>query len=281
MTDFNEFVPKVHFELIPIDELVCDQEYQRTLSAAHIQRIVDNFDVYQINPVKVSRRDGLNRVFNGQHTIEAVAKKSGSRKTPVWCMIYDDLTYEEEAYIFATQQKYNKPLLPYEIFTAGVEAGKSDELIIRDLVKAYGLVIQGTKKPGGICAVSTLVFIYQNYGFHVLDRTLRLAIGTWEGDPISLSAAILRGIALLVVSYGENLKDETFKEKIGAFSARDISRTAKERRRGTLGFAETMLDEYNNRKKNGLQRTKLLETMSEIRKNGYVNLYEAGNTDDG
>jgi hypothetical protein len=192
-------------------------------------------------------------------------------------MIYDDLTYEEEAYIFATQQKYNKPLLPYEIFVAGVDAGKSDELIIRDLVKAYGLVVRGSKKPGGICAVSTLLFIYQNFGFHVLDRTLRLIIGTWEGDLISLSAAILRGVALLVVAYGENLKDEVFKEKIGAFTARDISRTAKERRRGMFGYAETMLDEYNNKRKNGLQRTRLLETMSEIRKNGYVNLHEDRN----
>ena len=276
MTDFSEFVPKVHFEMIPIEELVCDQEYQRTLSAAHIKRIVDNFDVYQINPVKVSRREGLNRVFNGQHTIESVAKKSGSGKTPVWCMIYDDLTYEEEAYIFATQQKYNKPLLPYEIFVAGVEAGKGDELIIRDLVKAYGLVIQGSKKPGGICAVSTLLFIYQNYGFHVLDRTLRLAIGTWEGDPISLSAAMLRGIALLVVAYGDNMKDEVFKEKVGAFTARDISRTAKERRQGTIGFSEAMLDVYNNKRKSTLQLKRLRDTASEIRKNGYVNLHEDG-----
>lgn len=83
-----------------------------------------------------------------------------------------------------------------------------------------------------------------------------------------------------MVSYSDNLKDELFKEKIGAFTARDISRTAKERRRGTLGFAETMLYKYNNRKKNGLQRTKLFETMSEIRKNGYVNLHEDRNGND-
>lgn len=275
--DFNEFVPKVHFELIPIDELVCDQEYQRALSAAHIKRIVDNFDVYQINPVKISRREGLNRVFNGQHTIESVANKSGSRKTPVWCMIYDDLTYEEEAYIFANQQKYNRALLPYEIYVANLEAGNGDELMIRDLVKAYGLVVRGTKKPGGICAVSTLLFIYKNFGFPVLDRTMRLVIGTWEGDPVSLSAAILRGVAFLVVAYGDALKDETFKEKIGEFTARDISRNAKERRRGTIGFAETMLDEYNSKRKNGLQWTKLRDLMSEIRKNGYVNLNDGGN----
>ena len=32
--------------------------------------------------------------------------------------IYDDLEYEHEADIFANQQKYVKPLLPYEIIIA-------------------------------------------------------------------------------------------------------------------------------------------------------------------
>lgn len=71
---------------------------------------------YQINPVKVSRRDGVNYVFNGQHTIEIVALVSGSRDTPVWCMIYEELVYEHEADIFANQQKFVKPLSPYEVF---------------------------------------------------------------------------------------------------------------------------------------------------------------------
>lgn len=55
-------------------------------------------------PVKVSRRDGINYVFNGQHTIEIVALVSGSRDTPVWCMIYDELCYEHEADIFASDE---------------------------------------------------------------------------------------------------------------------------------------------------------------------------------
>ena len=55
-------------------------------------------------------------MFNGQHTIEIVALVSGSRETPVWCMVYDDLVYTQEADIFANQMKYVKSLLPYEIF---------------------------------------------------------------------------------------------------------------------------------------------------------------------
>lgn len=106
------------------------KRYQRDLSEAYIRRAVENFDLYQINPVKVSRRDGLNYVINGQHTIEIVTRKSESRETPVWCMIYDDLEYTHEADIFANQQKYVKPLTPYDIFAANIEAGNEEQLTI-------------------------------------------------------------------------------------------------------------------------------------------------------
>ena len=120
MDDLSIYVPNVHFEQIPIKNLVSDQEYQRNLSVKHVRKAAENFDLYQINPVKVSRRNGINYVFNGQHTIEIVAMVSGSRDTPVWCMIYDDLEYSHEADIFANQMKYVKPLLPYEIFIANL-----------------------------------------------------------------------------------------------------------------------------------------------------------------
>ena len=38
MTDYSAFVPDVHFEKIPIKNLVSNQTYQRNLSIAHIDR---------------------------------------------------------------------------------------------------------------------------------------------------------------------------------------------------------------------------------------------------
>ncbi len=249
MDSFSNYVPNVHFEKIPIRNLVSNQEYQRNLSQAHIARAAANFDLYQINPVKVSRRDGINYVFNGQHTIEIVALVSGSRDTPVWCMIYDDLCYEHEADIFANQQKFVKPLSPYEVFIANIEAGNDQQLIIRDLVESYGLKIGYSKSAGEICAISTLESIFSKYGYHVLDHVLRLCIATWEGEDNSFSANILNAIAKLITTYGETLNDETFKEKLSAISIKQLIRTAKERRPGMLGVAEVMIIEYNGRKK--------------------------------
>ena len=199
----------------------------------------------------------MNYVFNGQHTIEIVAAVSGSRDCPVWCMIYDNLDYKNEADIFANQMKHVRALRPYEIFVANIEAGNEQQLIIKRLVESYSLTIAPYKGYGIICAVATLERIYAKYGYHVLDRTLRLCVGTWEGDIDSLGANILNAVARMVVAYGDQLKDETFKEKVGAVSVRQLSRTAKERGGGSLSYAEAMLVAYNRKCKYTLTWAKL------------------------
>lgn len=197
-----------------------------------------------------------------------MALASGSRDTPVWCMIYEDLCYEHEADIFANQMKFVKQLLPYEVFSANIEAGNSDQLIIRDLVESYGLRISGKTGPGLICAVSTVEQIYKRYGYHVLDRVLRLTIGTWEGEDRSFSANILNALTKLVIVYGDTLIDDVFKEKLGAISIKQLTRLGKERGHGSLGYAETMVLEYNGKKKNSpykLAMNKLYAKESMIR----------------
>lgn len=257
MENFENFMPKVHFEQIPIKNLVSNQEYQRDLSEQHVKRTVENFDPYQVNPVKVSRRNGINYVFNGQHTIEIIATISESRETPVWCMIYDDLVYEHEADIFANQQKYVKPLTPYDIFVANIEAGNEEQLTIKSIVESYNMFLSPKKVPGGICAITALECIFEKFGYHVLDDTLRLCIATWEGDVNSFSGNILKGIAKLLVAYKEELDKNAFKEKLGKCSIKEITRSATERGNGSLGYAEALLTIYNKRMRNPLHYGKL------------------------
>lgn len=247
--DFGNYIPNVHFELIPIKMLVSNQTYQRPISNAHVGRTALNFNVYQINPVKVSRRDGTNYVFDGQHTIETVAIASGSRETPVWCMIYDDLGYEQEADIFANQKKHTRPLKSIEIFNANIEAENDIQMTIKSIVESYSLTISSRKIPGHITAVSALEYIFTKYGYQALDRTLFLIVSTWEGEVESLGCNMLKGVAKLVVAYGDNLNDEQFVARLSKVSVREIIRTARDRHAGTQGYAEAMLLQYNKRLK--------------------------------
>ena len=251
--ELNEYVPNVHFELVPIKDLVSNQDYQRNLSWLHVKKAAENFDLNQVNPIKISRRDGVNYVFNGQHTAEIIAMVSGSRDTPVWCMIYDDLDYEAEADIFANQMKNVKQLLPYEIFIANCEAGNDKTLMIKGLVESYNLhLTSGGSIPGSICAVGALERIYDKYGYNMLDHVLRLIIVTWEGEPKSFSGNMLNGVARFLYAFQGKVQDKVFKEKLGEVSIKELSKIAKERRAGSLGYAEAMLIFYNKRMKNPL-----------------------------
>lgn len=181
-------------------------------------------------------------------------------------MIYDDLEYMQEADIFANQMKYTKPLLPYEIFMANIEAGNDKQLIIKDLVESYDLEITSNASPGGICAVSALESIYDKYGFQCLDRVLRLCVGTWEGAPLSFSANMLKGISRVINAYGDTVKDDLFKERLSRVSIKELTRTAKDRRAGSLGYAEAIVTFYNKRSRFGLSMEKLYSHKSKKNK---------------
>ena len=159
------------------------------------------------------------------------------------------LTIEEEAHIFADQQKHVKSLSSYETFKAHIEADDPKQKMIEAIVRSYGLSVTSTKARNGISAVSTLERIYDKYGQAVLDRTLRLAAATWEGEDNSFSGSILMGIARIVVAYGDSIRDDVFKDHVGRVSVKAIIRAAKERRPGALGYAEAMILEYNKKSK--------------------------------
>jgi len=86
-----------------------------------------------------------------------------------------------------------------------------------------------------------------------MERLLRIIIATWEGEEKSFSGNMMNGVARLIWAYGDSLNDEIFKNKLSQISVREIIRTAKERRAGSLGYAEAMLNAYNRRLKAGLK----------------------------
>ena len=63
---------------------------------------------------------------------------------------------------------------------------------------------------------------------------------------------MLNGVARLAAAYGDLLKDDIFKEKVGSCSIKEIGRTARERQVGSLGYAETFLIQYNKKMKHPL-----------------------------
>ena len=64
-------------------------------------------------------------------------------------------------------------------------------------------------------------------------------------------------LARFLNAYGDAVKDDIFKEKLGRISIKELARTAKDRRSGSLGFAEAILIGYNKKCRNPLPWDKL------------------------
>ena len=62
---------------------------------------------------------------------------------------------------------------------------------------------------------------------------------------MSFSSNMLNAVARLDNAFGDKMSDTTFKERVGRVSVREIGRQARERRGGSLGFAEAILIAYN------------------------------------
>ena len=70
-----------------------------------------------------------------------------------------------------------------------------------------------------------------------------------EGESESLLSGMLKGVAIFIVAFGDQIHDELFKEKLGIVSPKEIIRTAKERLSGSKGFAEAIYIYYTKKMK--------------------------------
>ena len=75
-----------------------------------------------------------------------------------------------------------------------------------------------------------------------------------------MAANMLKGIAKLIVAYGSALKLDQFVERLSRVSAKEITRSAKERQNGSMGFAEALLQIYNKRTKYPLSFSPLFKS---------------------
>lgn len=87
---------------------------------------------------------------------------------------------------------------------------------------------------------------YQRHGLHTPDRQYHQ-----------------RDRTLLVTAGGDSLRDDLFQEKAGKASSREISRSAWERKMGSMDYAEVMLSFYNKKARCPLRWAQLHELQSQ------------------
>ena len=129
---------------IPVSLLKLDESYQRILSA-NVKKLMAEWDESKCTFLLVSYRDDVFYVVDGQHRL-AVAKGKGIVDLP--CIILTGLTREQEALVFARQNRNVTKLNPFDTYKANIACGNKEipevftDMEISRICKKYNIEVK-------------------------------------------------------------------------------------------------------------------------------------------
>lgn len=184
-------------ERVPVASIKVDT-YQGDLIPARVRRIVSKFDASIFQPITISiRADGEMYVMDGKHRL-AGAKALGHEM--ILCIIYEGLSYTDEARFFAeTQRSTNRRLLgARELFFARLEYEETQAVAIRSVLDRHGFHVsrQGTDSPRGINAVAALDQAYKILGVDGLDEVIQIISSAWPENHDAVHNHAIAGMAV-------------------------------------------------------------------------------------
>lgn len=191
--------------------------YQRPINPSKVKRIINDFRMEQVNPLKVGlREDGSYYIIDGQHTYMAITQLFGEN-VDISCIIvecqskdYKNLTDEQrEARVFAHQHDNTKGLSVNEKFKAAYIGGEKYAIDILHICETNEFTLNykdgQSAEDNIIVCTNTLVNLYNkdNTG-ELLEKTLRVIREAYNGSSVSLQSQFIRTIGQFIHKYEDN-----------------------------------------------------------------------------
>ena len=245
--------------MISTSKLHSGQAYQRPIKEKVVDNLVRFWDDRLLDPIAVSFREGKYFVVDGQHRISAMRRMNGGSDILVPCKVYSGLTYEQEAELYYKLDQAKAHLSMAQSTKALLESDTDKTYTeMKRLIEGAGFRWALEKSSGAavneILATRAIFHSYQSLGGESFSRMLSLLSDTWQGDPASLSAMMISGMTLFISTYGDQLSDQTFTQRLGTVDPRLILRRAKSdisTTRNDLRCARALLEKYNGGKRGG------------------------------
>ena len=191
-----------------------DRGYQRDIRDRKVKGLKANWDWRKFDPLSVSRRiDGPRKgelfVWDGQHRYLA-ASELFSEYQELPCYI-NDLTYQQEAELFARQHENESAVGGNSRFNALLQAGDPEATDVVRIVQDTGFRVnlrqysthKGTE-GNAIQAMAALLRLYQTLGPDELRVTLHVISRSWPvGVPERINARIIGGVAHFIHHFPE------------------------------------------------------------------------------
>jgi hypothetical protein len=228
-------------ELIPIQMLMVDHDYQRPVAWQFVRKMAATYDESLVGTIDVARRAPSRfAILDGQLRYEAT--RLVGKKT-IWASVYSGLDLQSEARFFLHKNKDRKAIHPYYTFKARVTAGDEDAVEAERIVTEHGyrlaLGVQkaDTSSEKNIQAVAAVEEAFKRKrpdGTPALIPTLDTMRAVTLGRPQGNSALIIRGLAMVYEKADNGQVDpELMKQALAELGpelvlgrARDLSRSS-------------------------------------------------------
>lgn len=200
---------------VPLGKMIVSDQGQRARNDARVDHLLNEFDLDQIGYPIVSERGGNFYIIDGQHRIEALKRFIGKgwETQKIACAVYLELSEQQEAEKFLSHNDTLRVSM-HDKFKVGVTAGREKETAVKKIVEQQGMRVTAYGTSGGICAVGTLMKIYNRAGGQVLGTAIRIIRDAF-GDS-GFEAKVLDGMAHMVKRYNGQLDEQLAKTKLGA-----------------------------------------------------------------
>jgi hypothetical protein len=199
-----------HLEWLIVKDLRIDPRYQRDLSPLYVRRIVREFDPDAFGVIIVSERSDRHAyIVDGQHRIAAL-KEMGWEDQLVPCLVYRDLSIENEAKAFYKPQSTRRAMTPANRFKARLMAGDPSAIEVKATVERAGYMMNyrtgSSPDTREIDAVHAIEYLYRVGGVDHLHDVLSIVRAAWGTDDFKIPGTFLTGLSGFLRRY-ENRYD--------------------------------------------------------------------------
>lgn len=199
---------------VSLDWPEIDFDYQRELKNSEVARITNNFDLnrVEIKVASIRKVDGKWHLYlvDGAHTLSALLymRSKGFNVNSMFCKVFVNLTKQEEASLFASQNIGKTNIRGFERYKAELCAQYPNALVIDKVTKEFGLTIKTNysdttiNRYKNINAIEELYRIVRKEGENGLRYVFQLIQNlNWEGDTMSYTQRMLGGLAKVYTAF--------------------------------------------------------------------------------
>lgn len=215
---------------IPVNKLKSTNMAQRVFKKPHVEEIIDNFDKNQLQPIVVSFRDGIYYIVDGDHRTAAVRVKFGNDYL-MECKVVNGLTEKQEADLFVKLNENRIPLTASEDARGKFYAGEQQILDLYNICKKnhciFDIKVQENSNDDDIedksdwrkvKCIKAMERTYEGLGYNYDDmfRIIKLLNTTWADDKDTFQEPMIKMMAVLIKTYGDEMVDKTFISRLSA-----------------------------------------------------------------